>query len=363
MKEALYVHIPFCDAICAYCDFARVLNKPKLVDEYLISLKKDLDSKDLSSLKTIYIGGGTPTALTPSQLTILFEMLKPYTSSVEEYTIEINPETLTYEKAKVMSDYGVNRTSLGMQVTQDHLLKLIDRKHTIEEVKDSIDLLHQVDINNISVDLMYGIPTQTLEDLNESLSFVMDFKINHISLYGLTIEPFSKFGRLGYKPAKSDLDARMYELAISELSKHGFNRYEISNFAKEGYESKHNQYYWKYEDFIGVGLHASGKEDHVRYTNTRNLREYLNGNLEGEVIKLSKDDEMFEYIMMNLRLSEGFSMTNYNDLFNLDFKEKYKDALESLLEDGLIKIEDHRIRATCQGLELLFDVLERFMED
>lgn len=363
MAKSLYVHIPFCDAICAYCDFARVLNKPEVVDEYLNVLEQEMTLKHLNKLETIYIGGGTPSALTPEQLRKLFTLLSPFVDSVIEYTIEINPESLTLEKALVMKEFGVNRASLGMQVTQNNLLKVIDRKHTIEEVYDAVEILHSAGIDNISIDLMYGIPTQTIEDLHESLRTLMDFNINHISLYGLTIEPNSKFGRLGYKPAESDLDASMYELAVQYLGENGFNRYEISNFAKEGYESIHNKVYWYYDDFVGLGLHASGKENHVRYTNNRNLRQYLNGDFEGEIIELTKDDEMFEYIMMNLRLSSGFSISQYNERFNVNFKKKYSQAIADLVNENMLIVEDDNVRASDKGLELLFEVLERFMEE
>lgn len=363
MAKSLYVHIPFCDSICAYCDFARVLNNERVVDEYLEVLAYEISTKEINNLETIYIGGGTPSALTVKQLERLFEILKPYTDDLIEYTIEINPESLTADKAKVMFNNKVNRASLGMQVTQNNLLQIIDRKHTIEEVHTAIKTLKANGINNISVDLMYGIPTQTIEDLHESLKVILDFNINHISLYGLTIEPNSKFGRLGYKPAVSDLDASMYELAVDFLAEHNYDRYEISNFRKAGFESLHNKAYWHYDDFIGVGLHASGKENHQRYTNTRNLRSYLNKDFDKEIIDLSIEDEMFEYIMMNLRLSEGFSISKYNEIFSVDFKEKYKDVIDSLIKDELIEVKEDQIFANSKGLELLFDVLERFMED
>lgn len=362
MGRALYVHIPFCDAICSYCDFARVLNKPKLVDEYLDVLYQDIQEQNLANIETIYIGGGTPSALNIEQLTKLFEMLKPYTKNVVEYTIEINPESLTKDKADLMVKYGLNRASLGMQVSQDHLLKIINRKHTNSEVNDAINTLQKSGIHNISVDLMYGIPTQTIEDLKESLDVIMTFNITHVSLYALTIEPNSAFGRLGYREAPQDLDADMYELAVDYLKDNGFNRYEISNFAKAGKESVHNKVYWQYDDFVAVGLHASGKENKVRYTNTRNLREYLNGNKNQEIINLSEADEMFEYIMMNLRMSCGFNIVDFNERFQTDFKVKYVEALDELQDSKLIVIEDNQILATDSGLELLFDVLEKFME-
>lgn len=362
MGRALYVHIPFCDAICSYCDFARVLNKPKLVDEYLDVLYEDIQQQQLANIETIYIGGGTPSALNLNQLTKLFEMLKPYTNNISEYTIEINPESLTKDKADLMVQYGLNRASLGMQVTQDNLLKIINRRHTNSEVDEAINTLQNAGIHNISVDLMYGIPTQTISDLKESLDVIMTFNITHVSLYALTIEPNSAFGRLGYREAPQDLDADMYELAVDYLKSNGFNRYEISNFSKDEKESEHNKVYWRYDDFVAVGLHASGKENHVRYTNTRNLRDYLNGHKNQEIIKLSKDDEMFEYIMMNLRMSCGFNINDFNARFEADFISKYASVLDELQKSQLIVIEDNTIRATNSGLELLFDVLEKFME-
>lgn len=362
MAKALYVHIPFCDAICSYCDFARVYNKPETVDKYLKVLEQDILSKDLSHLETIYIGGGTPSALTVDQLRVLFELLKPYTNSVKEYTIEINPESLTKDKALIMIEYGVNRASLGMQVTQNNLLKVINRKHTIEEVHTAINILKETGITNISVDLMYGIPTQTLDDVRESLEVIKSFDIPHLSLYSLTIEPNSAFGRLGYKEVDRDLDASMYELAIEVLEAYGLKRYEISNFAKEGFESLHNKVYWNYEDFVGVGLHASGKEDKKRYTNTRNLRLYLEGNKDPEIVNLSLEDEMFEYLMMNMRLSEGMDINKYNETFKTNFIDKYKGVMDELVSEELIEYNESNIKATYKGLELLFDVLERFMD-
>ena len=361
MEKGLYVHIPFCDHICGYCDFARGLYKEDLANNYLIELEKEMLSKDLSNLKTIYIGGGTPTALNMNQLETLFKVLKPYSKDVVEYTIEANPESLTKEKALLFKKYGLNRVSMGMQVTQRKLLSLIERQHTFDDVKQRVNILNEVGINNISVDLMYGIPTQTLADLKESLEKLVKLEITHVSLYALTIEPNSIFGKRGYKEAEADLDADMYEEAIEYLEQSGFNRYEISNFAKEGFESEHNKIYWRYYDFVGVGLNASGKVGDKRYTNTRNLQKYLNNEILDEVIILSLEDQMFEFIMMNLRLSEGFKIKDFNKRFNVDFIKKYEDQVCDLEKDKLIYLDDKTIKASDYGLEILHNVIERFM--
>ncbi|NLC34440.1 MAG: radical SAM family heme chaperone HemW [Erysipelothrix sp.] len=362
MARGLYVHIPFCDAICAYCDFARVLNKPQLVDQYLDVLKEDVLKQNLEHIETIYIGGGTPSALTESQLEVLFKILQPYTHNIKEYTIEINPESITLEKAKLMHKYGVNRASLGMQVTQERLLKIINRRHTVEQVKQAIAWLHEANIHHISVDLMYGIPTQTLADFEASIQTILSFDIDHISLYALTIEPDSIFGHLGYEAAEHELDADMYEMAIDRLKQKDFNRYEISNFAKANGESLHNQIYWEYDDFVGVGLHASGKEKGTRYTNVKNLRRYLNGDNEQEIINLDHDEQMFEFIMMNLRMQKGFEIRRFNQLYNTDFLKKYAEPIKKCVNNELLAVTNDRIKATDKGLDLLFSVLEEFME-
>lgn len=362
MKKGLYVHIPFCNHICGYCDFVRGPYQKELASKYLGELKKEILAKDLNDIDTIYIGGGTPSALNTSQLRFLFEMLEPYCQNISEYTIEVNPESLTKAKAELFSEYKISRVSMGMQVTQSHLLNLIDRKHDLDDVKKAISILKDVDINNISVDLMYGIPTQTLAELETSIEKIAALDITHVSLYALTIEPNSKFKKRGYKEAAADLDADMYETALEYLEQHGFYRYEISNFAKESSQSKHNKIYWKYQDFVGVGLNASGKENHQRYTNTRNLEAYLNGKRKEDVINLSKNDEIFEYIMMNLRMSEGFKLSDFKKRFNVDFRETYKVQLKELINDKLVIIENNTVRASSYGLEILHNVIEKFMD-
>lgn len=363
VKLGLYVHIPFCDHICGYCDFARVLYDESLVDNYLSKLEKEILSKNLKKLKTIYIGGGTPSALSLSQLERLFKILDFYTKEIVEYTIEANPESLNQEKALLFKKYGINRISLGMQVSQNHLLKLIERKHSFQQVKATVKMLKQLGINNISIDLMYGIPNQSLADLKESLQAVVNLNIKHLSLYGLTIEPGSKFALKGYKAATADLDADMYEMATDYLNKAGFLRYEISNFAKKGYQSHHNKIYWKYEDFIGVGLYASSKISNQRYTNTRNLKDYLSKNANKTIVNLSKDDQIFEFIMMNLRLAEGFCFKEFKKRFQVDFKSKYAQQIESLVNENLLIVDDYTIRASDYGLEILHNVIEKFMDE
>lgn len=321
MSNHLYIHIPFCQHICAYCDFCRIGYSKKMADDYLPVLFKEINDLGINNFDTVYLGGGTPSALSIEQLNQLFSFLKKYIKEDTEYTMEVNPETVDEEKVKVIRGGGINRVSLGVQVTQENLLKTIFRKHTYNDVKSVIGLFNNVGITNITIDLMYGIPGQTLADFEESIDEITKLPIKHISLYSLTIEPNSYFGKRGIKALDEETDATMYYEAIRLLSNKGFTHYEISNFAlDENYYSRHNMSYWNYNDFYGVGVSASSKVGNKRYTNTFSLRTYINEYIDKrEVINLSDEDVKFEYTMMNLRLKKGLDLNQYKQLFNEDF--------------------------------------------
>ncbi|MDD2592167.1 MAG: radical SAM family heme chaperone HemW [Erysipelotrichaceae bacterium] len=355
MISSLYVHIPFCKSICAYCDFCRVGYDQNLVDQYLVALQQELSQRvDHQNLKTIYIGGGTPTALSDEQFQRLLMILQPYTKDVKEYTIEINPETLTKTKLNLLSTYGINRVSLGVQTLNDRLLKIIKRQHTTEQVIHAIDDLLACGIDNISVDVMFGLPTQSLTDLIETLTSLITWPIKHISLYDLTIEEHSYFGRHHIKKADDELCDQMYFSAIALLEKAGFRQYEISNFAKSGYQSQHNIVYWQYQDFYGVGLNASSKIGHYRYTNTSNFVEYLANRYINDQIYNDKRDYLFERMMMGLRIKEGIVLSKIeeNDILCI-----YKEELADLINRKLLVLVDHRLKATTKGYSILNDIL------
>ena len=285
-------------------------------------------------------------------------ILQPYTKDVKEYTIEINPETLTKTKLNLLSAYGINRVSLGVQTLNDRLIKIIKRQHTTEQVIQAIADLLACGIDNISVDVMFGLPTQSLTDLIETLTSLITGPIKHISLYDLTIEEHSYFGRHHIKKADDELCDQMYFSAIALLEKAGFRQYEISNFAKSGYQSQHNIVYWQYQDFYGVGLNASGKLDHLRYTNTTNFVDYLAGRYLGEKIVNNQRQYLFERLMMGLRLKNGI-------LLNKDTENSiiciYKDELEDLINQDLLVLVNHRLKATTKGYPILNDILIKFL--
>ena len=363
MINSLYLHVPFCKTICGYCDFCHFLFNEDKVNKWLMGLEKEINDKGINKkLKTIYIGGGTPTSLNYNQLKKVLVLLKPYTNYIEEYTIEVNPETINEDKIKLLKEYGINRVSVGVQSSDDRLLKIMNRHHDFNSVIHCINLFRKHNITNISVDIMYGLPFQTINDLDVTLNDVLQLEVPHVSIYCLTIEEGTLFDKLNYQKVDEDLDADMYELINIKLIENGYKQYEISNYCKEGYESKHNLTYWNYEDFYGISLSASGKEDNVRYDNTTDLDKYLAGIYVENVISLTKEDSMFEYIMMGLRKREGIFIEDFNKRYNISFLENYKNELNSLKNDGLIVLTKNNIRCSNRGYEICNEVIERFMK-
>lgn len=361
MIKSLYIHIPFCDDICGYCDFVRVGYNDKLSDLYLIELRKDLLLLS-TQYKTIYLGGGTPSSLSVQQFSFLLESMNHLVGSVDEFTIEVNPDSLTIEKAKLYQQAGINRVSLGVQTTNNQLLKEIGRTHTFEDVKKSIELLNFVGISNISMDLIYGLPTQKLDDLESDLNKLLSLSPTHLSLYSLTIEPNSQFSRAGIKEVSLELETEMYLLIQEKLKKHGFIHYEISNYCLPGYESIHNLSYWKYDDYLGIGVGASSKVNHRRFTNYHNINDYIQGKrFLSENLELSKENEMFEYVMMNLRLIDGINCTHFFETFKIDIYDQYKLSIENFVKKDLLIYNKKRLYATDKGRLMLNDILVDFL--
>ena len=343
----LYVHIPFCKSICFYCDFVHQIYNDNIVNEYLISLKKELDFYHLNDLETIYIGGGTPSCLNNDQLDLLLSYFKEYKPL--EYTIEINPETLDLNKVLILKKYGINRVSIGLQSSNDNYLKLMNRHHTYNDVVNCIKLLRDNGINNISIDIMYSLPNQDIQDLDKTLNDVLKLDVPHISLYSLTIEDNTVFKLKNYKPCDEDLEADMYEYIEDKLLSNNYIHYEVSNYCKEGYESKHNKAYWLYKDYLGIGAGASSKIGNHRYTNTFNIKDYIKDySLKEEDLILNNDDLIFENIMMNLRIKQGINIAEFNKKYNIDLIKKLTSVLnkyESVLivKNGQLYVKNYEI--------------------
>ncbi|MEG0314740.1 MAG: radical SAM family heme chaperone HemW [Erysipelotrichaceae bacterium] len=362
MSNALYIHIPFCKHICAYCDFDRCGYNEELATKYLYSLEKELNTIKDKNYNTIYIGGGTPNALSDSLLYKLLQMVEPFAKDIKEYTIELNVEELNASKLNIIKESNINRVSLGVQTLDDNILKIIERKHTIKEVLKAIKDIREIGINNISIDLIYGLPKQTLEKWKEDLEEVVKWDIKHISIYSLTIEEHSKFGREHRELIDNELEGQYYEEGIKILEKNGFKQYEVANFAKEEKESLHNKAYWKYEDFEGIGCGASGKNKNERYYNEFKINEYIKGINIKETTKLNKEEIKFEAIMMNLRLRKGINIKEYNKKYECDIIQENKDAIGKLSNKEWIIVDGDYIKTSKEGQMLLHEVLMYFMK-
>ena len=362
-NQALYVHIPFCQCICAYCDFTRVRYNEKLAEQYLDTLQTELQERvDRTDFQSVYIGGGTPTALSLIQLERLLDMLKPYCTQAVEITIEANPEAITQPLIDVLKRGGINRISLGLQSCNDRMLTFLHRRHTFARAKQSVRLLQENGLGNISCDLIYSLPHQDLELWHQTLQGLIELDVPHCSLYSLTIEENSEFGRTGQKPQDEETEAQMYFDAVQVLKEAGYLHYEVSNFAKPGNESVHNRHYWHYDDFWGIGLGASGKLGSYRYDNTANFQEYFRHHWIGEKIDLSVEEQKFEMIMMNLRTSTGLDLDYFRDTYHEDLLDCYPEAVKSTMDKGWLVIEEGYLHTTETGMALLNTVLEEFLD-
>ena len=366
-----YVHIPFCTQICYYCDFSKVFIKNQPVDSYLEHLIEEYHSYDIQKLRTLYIGGGTPTALSAPQLAFLLEKLtdKLDLSYLEELTIEANPGDLDQEKIAVLKDSPVNRVSLGVQTFNDRMLKQIGRSHLEKDIYENIANLTKAGFDNISIDLIYALPKQTMEDVKINVAKAIALDIPHMSLYSLILENHTVFMnrmRRGKLPLpKEDLEAEMFEYIIAELEKAGFEHYEISNFSKPGFESRHNLMYWDNAEYYGIGAGASGYVDGVRYKNHGPIRHYLqaveagNARVQEEVLTLK--EKMEEEMFLGLRKKSGVSKKRFEEKFGLSFEDQYGSVVSELTEQGLLVPDRDIVRMTKQGLFLGDTVAEKFI--
>lgn len=366
-----YVHIPFCTQICYYCDFSKVFIKNQPVDAYLQALIREFERYDIKQLRTLYIGGGTPTAITAQQLDYLLTNLTKNLdlSVLEEFTIEANPGDLTEDKIEVLKQSAVNRVSLGVQTFNDKQLKQIGRSHNEAQIYDTIASLKEAGFDNISIDLIYALPDQTMSDVKENVAKALALDIPHLSLYSLILEHHTVFmnkmrrGKLNLP--QEDLEAEMFDYIITELEKNGFEHYEISNFTKPGFESRHNLMYWDNAEYYGIGAGASGYIAGVRYRNQGPIQHYLkavsegNARLSEEV--LTKEEMMEEELFLGLRKKSGVSIAKFEERFGISFEERYGQVVAELRQQGLLVPDDEMIRMTKKGLFLGDTVAEKFI--
>ena len=346
--RGLYIHIPFCKTICSYCDFPKRLADSNLFEKYINRLIEEIRfyKDELKDIISVYIGGGTPNVLPLNMLEKLFIEIKPYLDNSKENTIELNPELVTNELCSLLSKYNFNRVSLGIQSFDIDSIKLLNRHHTLNDIKNTFNYLRANNINNINCDLMFGMPNTTLNNVKNDIEYVLSFNPTHISYYSLIIEEHTKL-YLDIKNKKieepdDDLEAEMYSYINQELNNHGYNHYEVSNYAKDGYQSIHNKLYWNCEEYVGVGLGASGYINKIRYSNNLGIDSYLKEFIK-EKDEISINDEKKEFMMLGLRLLEGINIENYIKRFKIaptiDFP-----IINDLVSKGLLIIENNQIK-------------------
>ena len=373
MKDiSLYIHIPFCKQKCLYCDFPSYSGKERLMNEYVDALNKEILQKaEKYSINSIFIGGGTPSYLKDSNLQSLLATLNKLNLKENlEFTVECNPGTLNKKNLDIMKKYNVNRISMGLQATKNSVLKEIGRIHSYEEFKNNYLLARDIGFDNINIDLMFGLPNQTLADWKESLEEIAKLEPNHISAYSLIIEEGTHFYNL-YEQDKlnlpeEDIERLMYLSTKDILNKYGYHQYEISNFAKIGKECFHNKVYWKCNEYLGLGVSASSFIDEKRIKNIDVIEEYIE--------KLNKDknvieqihvndisDNMEEFIFMGLRMSEGIKINEFKKRFNKDIYEVYGNIIEKNIKRELLICNSEKLFLSCRGMEISNYVMSDFI--
>lgn len=352
--SSLYVHIPFCSEICAYCDFPKLIYRDDWAESYLSALFDEIGRRRIGKVKTIYVGGGTPSCLRPGLLESLLSFLSPHLEEGGEFSVEANPESLTPEKAALLSSYGVNRVSLGVQSSLPPFLEKLGRRHGFPDAVKAVETLRRAGIWNINADWMIALPGETLSDLKKEEEAFASLNLPHLSVYTLILEDGTLFKAKKVKPLPEDEEAAQFEEVLSFLRGRGYERYEVSNFCKGGHRCLHNLTYWRDEEFYGVGLGASGFVEGERYCNSRSLSLYLKG--EGLAGGKERSDET-DFLLTNLRLQEGFSLSHFKDRCGRDFLPFYGAKLAKMEKEGLLRKQGDRIAPTDKGIELLDYVL------
>ncbi len=368
----LYIHIPFCRSKCLYCDFCSFVGKNEDERElYVDALCREIEQRGTDGylVDTVYFGGGTPSILLPYQIDrILLAIKRNFKLSLcAEITLECNPITHLddgKEYFKALKEIGINRLSIGVQSANDDELKLIGRRHSFEQAKRAFFDAQEVGFDNISLDLMLGIPSQTLESLKESVNELITLSPEHISIYSLQLEEGTPLYRMRdrYAMADEDTAADMYELVVSLMKESGYLHYEISNFAKEGKESKHNSKYWRLDEYLGLGLAAHSDFSGKRMENTKNIDEYLLGNYLANEQMIEKSEREFEFLMLGLRTSAGVSRNEYSARFGASFDEKYASKMQKFIDRGYIYANEDRVCLGERGFEVSNTILAELLD-
>ncbi len=370
MKDiGIYIHIPFCIKKCDYCDFISYCNKDNLIEEYIEKLKQEI-SNELQNkeyiIKTIYVGGGTPSSISSKYIVDILNTIKQqYNLNNTEITIELNPGTVTEEKLIDYKEAGINRLSIGLQETNNELLKQIGRIHTYEEFLETYNLARKLEFNNINVDLMIGLPNQRIQNIKISLEKIIKLNPEHISVYSLILEEgtklYNKYQNNEIELPDEELERNMYWYVKSTLENNGYNHYEISNFSKNGYEAKHNTNCWEQKEYIGFGAAAHSYLNGIRYSNSESVEEYINRANKIIHEKQTLEDMQKEYMLLGLRKIEGISIQKFEEKFVENPIYLFRNELDKLVKQELLEVDGDIIKLTNKGLDLANIVWEEFI--
>ena len=378
MEElGIYIHIPFCKQKCFYCDFCSFANKNEMQGKYVetvINEIKNITHKEKYTVTTIYFGGGTPSILNPNYIKNILQEIKSSFEILDdaEITIEINPGTVNEEKLKRYKEYGINRLSIGLQSANDKILKNIGRIHDYKQFEETFFYARKCGFRNINVDLMIGLPTQAIEDVKQTLEKIIQKNPEHISVYSLIIEEGTIIEKLinenKLQLPDEETERIMYWTVVNKLKENGYNQYEISNFSKKTYESKHNTNCWKQKQYIGLGTSAHSYLNKKTYSNTNNIEEYIKNIQENNISKnitiheeQTEESTMNEYMLLGLRMIQGININEFKQKFKIDPTIKYKEILEKLQKENLIQITKTSIKLTKQGIDFGNIVWEEFI--
>lgn len=369
-KMCIYIHIPYCKKRCLYCSFFSSQPPQNNIEEYVNALKKEITAAktDEYAITSIYFGGGTPSYIPGKYIKEILQTVRDNykVQKTAEISLEANPETVTSEKAKIFKQSGINRVSMGLQTANDSILKTLGRSHTKIDFINAVDIVRKHGINNISADIMLGLPGQREKDIIETLNLLKNLQILHISAYGLKVEEGTElYKKVNSKELSLPSDnegAVFYDIVQAELEKRQIYRYEVSNFAAEGYQCRHNLSYWQRRDYLGFGVSAHSFFNGERFENISDIKGYIErGGLNCKINKtvISPEEAEFEYIMLRLRLSEGINFNHYKKLFKEDFQKKYSNSIKKL-KDYLV-VQDGNINVSKKGFNVLNLILVNFV--
>ncbi|WP_018887953.1 radical SAM family heme chaperone HemW [Paenibacillus massiliensis] len=374
--QAVYIHIPFCTNKCFYCDFNSYVLKDQPVMDYLRALEREMEQTvqlhPPGTIKTIFVGGGTPTVLTPSEMDYFLKSVRTYFPNWAEdieFSMEANPGTTDLEKLGVMKEGGVNRVSFGVQAFQNQLLSGIGRIHNTDDVYRSLENAQKVGLNNLSIDLMFGLPNQTVDMLDESVTKALELGLPHYSIYSLKVEENTLFHTLFQKnqlplPHEDD-ELQMYQLLMDRMKAAGYMQYEISNFAKPGYESRHNMTYWRNEPYYGLGAGAHGYAAGLRHINIKGVNAYNEAAMQRlprlDSVDIDMEEAMEDFMMVGLRMHEGASISRFQQQFGQSMDEVFSASLQKMLQRGLLEPITDGYRLSAQGILFGNDVFAEFI--